>query len=271
MPPEGTSASSVATAPAGIREDIDVTFFVPCLNEASRVGPTLDSISDAMASSRLSYEVIVVDDGSKDRTSEVVEEYRAAHPEMPVTLRVNRGNLGLAHSFVDAAFEGRGRYYRLICGDNIEPSESISAVIAEAGRADIVIPYYPAVPGKSRLRLALSGLFTRIVNIASGHNLKYYNGNPLYKRYHVMRWAPHNYGFGYQADLLTQLLDQGATFIQLPIAGLHRAKEKGSSVKLRNLLSVAHSLLEIFLRSIRAVLFKRSTNNQHSNNGKGEA
>jgi glycosyltransferase involved in cell wall biosynthesis len=244
-------------APMGVREDIDVTFFIPCLNEETRIASTLETLREAMVGLPLTFEAIVVDDGSTDKTAQVAEEYCSSHAEMPIRIRRNLTNLGLAHSFVDTAFEGRGRYYRLICGDNIEPKESIAAVLSRLGEADIIIPYYPEVPGKSPFRLALSKAFTSVINIVSGHTLHYYNGNPLYRRYDVMRWAPHNFGFGYQADLLTQLLDQKASFIETPIEGLHRPKAGGSSLKIRNVMSVGHSMLEISLRRLRKMFFGR--------------
>jgi len=238
-------------------DEVDVTFFVPCLNEEGRIVATLDAVRTAMVGSSSTYEILVVDDGSTDGTASVVEAYRRGNPGLPVRLHRNPANLGLAQTFVNAAFLGCGQYFRLICGDNIEPPESMSAVMALMGHADIVIPYYPAVPGKSRARLAISGFYTHVVNLVSGNRLRYYNGNPLYRRQQVMRWAPHNFGFGYQADLLTQLLDQGATYVEVEIAGLHRNKESGSSFKVRNILSVAHSLLEIALRRLRRILFQR--------------
>ena len=239
--------------------EVDVTFFIPCLNEESRVVPTLESVRASMEGSPLSYEVIVVDDGSTDRTAEVVEDYRAQNPQLPVLLYRNSVNIGLAQSFVNAAFLGRGRYFRLICGDNIEPPESMRNVLSHLGEADLVIPYYPQVPGKSRSRLFISGFFTNQVNLLSGNHLRYYNGNPLYKRRQLIRWAPQNYGFGYQADLLTQLLDQGATFVEVAIIGMHRDKEGGSSVSMRNMLSVAHSLLEIVIRRSSRIIYRRQT------------
>lgn len=243
--------------PPGIREDIDVTFFIPCLNEELRVTQTLDTLTEAMRGFELTYEAIVIDDGSTDNTSKVVEAYKVAHPDVPLRLHRNEANLGLARCFVDTSFVGRGIYYRLICGDNIEPKESMAAVILQLGKADIIIPYYPQVPGKGPVRLAISNGFTWLVNLVSGHKLRYYNGNPLYRRYDVMRWAPHNFGFGYQADLLTQLLDLNATFIEIPINGIHRAKDRASTLKVRNLLSVAHSLLEIVIRRMRRIVFQR--------------
>ena len=242
--------------PAGIREEVEVTFFIPCLNEERHVAATLETVAAAAAEFPWTYEVIVVDDGSTDRTAEAVADFCRARPELPVRLVRNPGNLGLARSFVDAAFHGRGRYFRLICGDNIEPRESMVAVLRRMGEADLVMPYYPAVPGKSAFRRMLSGSYNSLVNLISGHRIRYYNGNPLYRRHHVMRWAPHNSGFGYQADLVTQLLDVGCTHVEVAIVGVHRPKA-GSPLRVRGLLSVGHSLLEISLRRLRKVLFRR--------------
>jgi hypothetical protein len=32
-----------------------------------------------------------------------------------------------------------------------------------------------------------------------------------------MRWAPYNYGFGFQADLITMLLEEGADYVEVPV------------------------------------------------------
>lgn len=244
------------STPDGIREELDLTLFIPCLNEEKRVVPTIETVRAAMDGLAYSYEILVTDDGSRDRTANVVEEYIQANPGVSVRLHRNPGNSGLARSFVDASFRGRGRYLRLICGDNVEPKESMAAILGRLGQADIIIPYYPVVPGKSASRLFISSFYTRIVNLLSGHRLHYYNGHPLYRRYDVMRWASYNYGFGFQADLLTTLLDEGATQQELALAAVHQEKGKGtSSINLRNFLSVASSLLEITSRRLKRYFY----------------
>ncbi|HVT73252.1 MAG TPA: glycosyltransferase family 2 protein [Lacunisphaera sp.] len=243
-------------APGGVREELDLTIFIPCLNEEKRVVPTLETVRAALAELSLSYEVIVVDDGSTDRTAAVVEEFCRAHPDLPVRLHRNPRNLGLSRSFVDTAFRGRGRYYRLVCGDNVEPKESMLKILRAAGTADIIIPYYPVLPGKSRLRKFISGLYTRIVDLLGGYRIKYYNGCALYRRYHVMRWASYNYGFGFQAHLITTLLDEGATYVQVPLEGFHLTKDRGSPLNLRNFLSTGHTLCEIFIRRLRRTIYR---------------
>jgi glycosyltransferase involved in cell wall biosynthesis len=242
--------------PEGVREELEVTFFIPCLNEERHVAATLETVVAAAAEFPWTYEVIVVDDGSTDRTADIVADFCRAHAALPVRLVRNASNLGLARSFLDAAFRGRGRYYRLICGDNIEPKASMAAVLRHMGEADIVMPYYPDIPGKSAVGRTLSRVYNGLINLISGHRIRYYNGNPLYRRHQVMRWAPHGNGFGYQADLVTQLLDLDCTYVEVPVAGIHRPKA-GSSLRIRSLMSVAHSLLEIAFRRLRAIFLKR--------------
>ena len=104
--------------PPGVVEELDLTMFVPCYNEEERITGTLETIKAAMAEVPFSYEVIVVDDGSRDRTCEMVAKFQQENPGMPVRLRKNPRNLGLARGFVETSFHGRGRYYRLVCGDN---------------------------------------------------------------------------------------------------------------------------------------------------------
>jgi len=237
--------------------EVELSLFVPCLNEEKRVVSTLRTIQEAMLELACSYEILVVDDGSTDRTSAVVQEFSRENPDVPVTLHRNSHNLGLARTFLDTAFRGRGRFYRLICGDDIEPKEAIVSICKNLGKADIIAPYYPVLPGKSRFRLAVSKTYTLLVNLISGYSLHYYNGCALYRRFHVMRWAPYNYGFGFQADLITRLLDEGATYLEVPVSGSHLTKTEGRSpLNFRNFVSTGHTLFEMLLRRIRRETFE---------------
>ena len=51
---------------------LDITFFVPCYNEEKNVTKTLNTIISAVNKTKLSFEIIVVDDKSEDLTKEVV-------------------------------------------------------------------------------------------------------------------------------------------------------------------------------------------------------
>jgi dolichyl-phosphate beta-glucosyltransferase len=64
----------------------DLSIVIPAHNEEGRIGRTLDSVADFLREQSLHAEVIVVDDGSTDRTSAVAE---ARHDDF-VDLRVLR-------------------------------------------------------------------------------------------------------------------------------------------------------------------------------------
>src|SRR5205823_9252861 len=127
-----------------------------CKNEEAHITGTLDTVVSAAKETGCKYEVLVVDDGSRDQTSAVVEKYRADHPDLPIVLHRNPRNLGLSRTFVDGAFAGRGKYFRLVCGDNVEPKETILAIIGRMSEADMVLPYHRTKPG-SALRVAKIG------------------------------------------------------------------------------------------------------------------
>src|SRR5262249_4989143 len=131
-PPTGTLSGT----------DPELTIFIACYNEAPDIVPTIETVRDAVADAGCSYEIIVIDDASNDASAEAVRAYRSAHPDAPLRLRVNPVNRGLARNFVEAAFLGRGRYYKLVCGDNVESKDTLVRIFKQRGLADVILPYH---------------------------------------------------------------------------------------------------------------------------------
>jgi glycosyltransferase involved in cell wall biosynthesis len=192
----------------------------------------------------------VIDDGSKDHSVALVQHFIDTHPEIPMVLRINSKNKGLAQNYVDGAFIGRGKYYRLICGDNAEPIETIVNVLSLMGKADIIVPYYVSAEGKSQYRQKISKIYTWIINKISGHHIHYYNGLQVHLRHNVMRWHPNTRGFGFQAGLMCLLLNLGFTYKQIPCITIERRGKSGNAVTPKNLRSVIHIMGSIFLRRL---------------------
>jgi glycosyltransferase involved in cell wall biosynthesis len=235
---------------------LDLTICVPCKNEEKNVVGTLNAIVDAVTEVGCSYEIIVIDDGSTDKTSQLVEQYCREHSSLPIRLHKNPKNLGLSRTYVNGAFLGRGKYYRYIGGDNAEPKEAIVRILKMMGKADIIIPFHEELTGKSFSRVAVSKLYTFLVNLLSGYSINYYNGCAVHLRYNVLRWHSYAYGFGFQADMITLLLQQGATYVQVPVRVRHTDKGSGASpFHIRNIVSTGHTLFEIFRRRINILLF----------------
>jgi glycosyltransferase involved in cell wall biosynthesis len=238
--------------------DLDLTIFVSCYNEEAYIVGTLETIRAALAEvGGVAYEIIVIDDCSRDRSAELVEKYIEAHGDDRILLRRNRFNRGLAQNYLDAAFLGKGRYYRLICGDNAEPQDTMVAVFSQLGQADMLIPYYVSAEGKSLFRRSLSSAYSLLINGITKYRLHYYNGLAVHLRYNVMRWHPNTRGFGFQADIICMLLDEGFNFKEVPVRTIERKKGDSKALTFKNMLSVGHTILEITIRRISNRIYRR--------------
>ena len=251
--PESLSPDKPKLAEAA-PSNIDVSFFVPCYNEEANVIGAIENLVQASKISGISYEILVFDDCSQDRTVDCVKAYQNSQPGLPIRIFTNEINRGVSRNFVEGAFMGKGKYYRLVCSDVIGPLETHLGILRHMGQADIIIPYFTEIRGRKAYRHFISRLYTALVNLASGYSLRYYNGCPLYKRYDVMRFHVEATGFGYQAEFLTRLLHENKSYLEIPLISVDR--EGSGSLNLRNFLSVAHSLLKIALRRLRVYLFK---------------
>lgn len=232
----------------------DITIFIPCLNEERNVIGAIEKIVSACNDTGKTFEILVFDDGSTDRTSAVVEEFRAGNPHLPVRLFRQERNRGLAYNFVDGAFYGKGRYYRCVAGDDYETPEAHRAILAEIGQSDIVIPVYNDVKDRGITRTLISKTYTWLANAVSGYRIGYYNGFAVYKRWHVMRYAVEGTGFGFQAEIITRLLNEGMSYKEVHLSATYNGVSKAFTV--RNFVSVGYSLFKIAMRRARNVIFK---------------
>lgn len=233
----------------------DITFYIPCCNEEANIIPTLQKLVSVMEDIDMTFELLIYNDGSTDRTQSIVETYKKEHPKLFITIVQNRKRMGLGFNYVDGAFKGVGNYYMMICGDNSETKESIKTVLRKRGTADIIVPYFGTRDKRTFLRRTLSRLFTIVVNSINGYHIRYYNGIVLHKRYNVMRWHPTSSGFAYQAELISILLDQGKTYREVNISNNDRKSGISKAFNIQNYFSICHSLLQIFFLRIRRTLW----------------
>jgi len=236
---------------------LDITLFIACYNEEENILATFQEVLKAMAELDLSWEIIVIDDASTDNSVPLIKQFMADHPEYQFTLIVREQNQGLAQNFVEAAFLGRGRYFRLINGDNVEGHSQIASILRHIGEADILIPYHAEIYGRSLFRRRLSSAFTLAVNLLSGYRIKYYNGCSVHFRHDVMRWHVNCTGFDFQANLITRLLDHGRTYLEIPVVGSERAFGSSKALTKRNFFSAARFFVDLACRRLGLAYYGR--------------
>jgi len=114
------------------------SFIVPAYNESSRIRPTLDEILRYTAEQNWDAEIVVVDDGSRDDTAEVIREYSRAHSK--IRLIQNPGNRGKGFSVRNGMLNARGDICLFTDADLSSPiSEAQKLFAAIGGGADVVI------------------------------------------------------------------------------------------------------------------------------------
>jgi glycosyltransferase involved in cell wall biosynthesis len=112
---------------------IMVSVVVPAFNEEEAVSLVLDDIITVMEPLGIPYELIVVDDGSTDRTRAICE----ARPQVTVISHSrNRGNGAARTTGVKAA---RGRYIIMTDADGTYPISAFPQMIEELAHCDMVI------------------------------------------------------------------------------------------------------------------------------------
>lgn len=94
----------------------DLSIIIPAYNEEALIVSTLDGLRTYLDARPESYEILVVDDGSRDRTTELVRQWQAC---TNVDLRVlaNPQNLGKGFSIRRGVLESRGQFIIFIDAD----------------------------------------------------------------------------------------------------------------------------------------------------------
>jgi glycosyltransferase involved in cell wall biosynthesis len=114
----------------------DITVVIPCYNEEENAAAICAAAIAQLEPLGLSFEIIFIDNDSRDRTVEIVRGICASDPR--VRLIVNTRNFGQMRSPTHAIYQARGRAVIGLCADFQDPPELIPRLI-ERWRAGVDI------------------------------------------------------------------------------------------------------------------------------------
>jgi glycosyltransferase involved in cell wall biosynthesis len=133
-PLAGPHAVQVPLAAAHPRE-LDATVLVPVLDEADTVGELAARVAAALEPTGLGFEILFVDDGSRDATAERVREAHRRDPRVKL-LRLRR-NFGKAAALSAGFDHSRGRLIVTMDGDLQDDPEEIPRLLEELEAKDL--------------------------------------------------------------------------------------------------------------------------------------
>jgi glycosyltransferase involved in cell wall biosynthesis len=127
---EGTAGTMSSAVP-------DLSIVIPSYNEELRLPATLERIACFLPNLGGETEILVVDDGSKDRTAEVAESFRKTLPSLRVIS--NGVNRGKGFSVRRGMLEARGRMVLFTDADLSAPIEEAPKLIVALENYDVAI------------------------------------------------------------------------------------------------------------------------------------
>ena len=119
---------------------MELSIVVPAFDEERRIAASLERIGAFLASEKGPSELVCVDDGSRDRTAELVRAYEPRAP-VPVRLLQNGRNLGKGASVRAGMLAARGRVVLFTDADLSAPIEEAPLLLEplRAGRLDVAL------------------------------------------------------------------------------------------------------------------------------------
>jgi glycosyltransferase involved in cell wall biosynthesis len=105
----------------------DYSIIIPAYNESVRIGPTLDRVLAYMQQQGWEAEIVVVNDGSRDNTAEIVRDYAGGGAS--VRLVENPGNCGKGYSVRNGILHAKGAVVLFTDADLSSPIEEAAKLL----------------------------------------------------------------------------------------------------------------------------------------------
>jgi len=218
-----------------------LSVFLPSHNEEANVERVVRGYLAALPKFADDYEVIVVDDGSRDRTGAIADRLASENPRVRVVHHeVNRGYGGAVISGIRAA---RMPYVLLSDGDGQFDPEDIAKLIA-------FVPEYDVVAGRRSRRAdnfvrKLNGkAWTLLVKMLLGVGISDIDcGFKLFKREFLERIELRARGAMISTELMARLAGLGAKVREVEVRHLPRLAGEQSGA---NFAVVARAFRELF-------------------------
>ena len=212
--------------------DFSLSVVIPAYNEEQRIGSTLERILRYLSSRGRSFELLVVDDGSQDRTCEIAQEFGSGgDPQWSLRLFRNHQNRGKGYSVRRGMLEAQGAYTLLTDADLSSPIEEIAKLEKEVieGRCDIAFGSRDMEGSQIEvrqpwLRETSGKIFNRLVRLSTG--LSYSDTQCGFKLFKMSRCK--NLfrkqtidGFSFDVEVLYIARKWGLTLKEIPVVWRH--------------------------------------------------
>ncbi len=223
-----------------------LSVIIPALNEQENIADAVAETTRIVAPRFTDYELLLFNDGSADRTGEVMDSLAARDPHLRVFHHDRPRNLGgvYKHGIEVARFE----HVIMVPGDNENPGYALIPVFDALGAADMVVPYPTNQHQRPLHRRVGSVGYTALVNLLFGLDLAYYNGTVAHRLANLRAITVRTDSFAYQTEILVKLLRLGKTRTEVGVAiDARPGSRRSRALRPQNLVAVLQGLGALWL------------------------
>ena len=138
-----------------------ISIIIPAINEEHDLEPTVETALEAIGSRFSDYEILIFNDGSRDRTGEIADQLAINNPHIQVIHHSH--NMGLGYNFRKGVELATKEYVGWIPAKNSIPLETLNNMFNVVGKADIVLVFI-LTETRSMFRQVVSRVFTQMMN-----------------------------------------------------------------------------------------------------------
>jgi dTDP-L-rhamnose 4-epimerase len=223
-------------------EDATISIVVPAYNEAGNIERMVRDCLRHVPTFTGAMEVIVVNDGSRDGTREIVD--RLSREDDRVRGVHHPFNLGYGAAQKSGFLVAQYDWVALVPGDNQFDIRDLARYLAVRDEVDVIGGVRQGRKETWDRRWA-SGLFNRYMRASHGVMLTDINWVKLYRRRLLSQVTIETPGFSADAEVLVKLAALGARMTELPVEHLPRTWGEETHVTLRNVTHTAMELLSL--------------------------
>ncbi len=225
-----------------------VSFVVLALNEEANIEGAVQVILEAVAASHLpDHQIILVNDGSTDKTGEIMD--RLARDHGRITVIHNERNLGLGGAYKRGLARADRDYVMIVAGDNVMPAGDMSLVLNRLGEADIILPYQTNRKLRPLGRRIASRGYTMLINTLFGLHISYYQGM-IPRRALLNKITISTDSYAFPTEVVVKLAKAGCSYVQVPIANTPTSAARSAALQPKRLLGVFRAIVGL-VREIR--------------------
>lgn len=230
----------------------ELSIIMPALNEEENIQVAINNTLNALEDYKINGEIIVVNDGSTDKTEELLDN---------IIKRDNRVGIikhtipqGIGASFWDGVDNAKGDIVTWIPGDNENDPWEIFRYYKLLEQVDMVIPFIFNKEVRPLLRNTLSFIYRFIINTTFAVNFNYTNGTVLFRKSILKELDCRSHSFFFQTDILIRTVKKGYLFAEVPYRLGLRRDGISKAVNFPSLIRV----IKGYLRLVNDYYFKKN-------------